>query len=91
MEVLYFLSIYIFVLVKLLKSKKIDKKYKIIYICMYVSYFIYMFSESLGRFSIGGSDCLGIVFFVTIPLLHANVIPEFPKLKENNKGENKEV
>jgi len=86
-EVLYFISIYIFVLVKMIKSKKLDKKYKIIYVCMYVAYFIYMFSESLGRFSIGGSDCLGMIFFVTIPLLHANIIPECPKLEENNKGE----
>lgn len=88
MEVIYFISIYIFVFVKMIRSKKLDKKYKIIYVCMYVAYFVYMFSESLGRFSIGGSDCLGMIFFVTIPLLHANIIPECPKLEENNKGEN---
>lgn len=87
MEVIYFISIYIFVFVKMIKSKKLDKKYKIIYVCMYVAYFVYMFSESLGRFSIGGSDCLGMIFFVTIPLLHANIIPECPKLEENSKGE----
>lgn len=90
-ELIYFISIYIFVFVKILKSNKLNKSYKIIYTCMYVSYFIYMFAESLGRFSIGGSDCLGIIFFVTIPLLHANVIPECPKPGENNKGEDIEA
>ena len=59
-------------MVKIIKSKSLDKKYKILFICLYLSYFVYMFSESLGRFSIGGSDCLGLIFFVSIPLLFAN-------------------
>lgn len=80
LELIYFISIYLFVIVKVIKSKKMNKKYKILYSCLYVSYFVYMFSESLGRFSIGGSDCLGIIFFVTIPLLHSNSIQE-----KNNK------
>lgn len=75
-ELIYFISIYLFVIVKVIRSKKMNKKYKILYSCLYISYFIYMFSESLGRFSIGGSDCLGIIFFVTIPLLHSNSIQE---------------
>ena len=71
-ELVYFLAIYLFVMVKIIKSKSLDKKYKILFICLYLSYFVYMFSESLGRFSIGGSDCLGLIFFVSIPLLFAN-------------------
>lgn len=73
-ELIYFLAIYLFVIIKLVKSNSLDKKYKILFICLYISYFVYMFSESLGRFSIGGSDCLGLIFFVSIPLLFANTI-----------------
>ena len=72
-ELIYFLTIYAFVIIKIIISKSLDKKYKILFLCLYLSYFIYMFSESLGRFSIGGSDCLGLIFFVSIPLLFANI------------------
>lgn len=85
-ELVYFISIYLFVIVTVLRSKKLSTKYKRIYICLYISYFVYMFSESLGRFSIGGSDCLGLVFFVTMPLLHANSNSEEVNVeKENNE------
>lgn len=91
-ELIYFISIYLFVIVKVIRSKKMNKKYKILYSCLYVSYFVYMFSESLGRFSIGGSDCLGIIFFVTIPLLHSNSIQEKnDKQPEISDLENKEL
>lgn len=70
-ELIYFLGIYVFVLVKTLKSK-IDKKYKSIYLAMFISFAVYMLFESLGRFSIGSSDTMCLVFFITIPLLHSN-------------------
>ena len=85
LELLYFLSIYVFVIINVLKSKTLDKKYKILYLCMFAVYFVYMFSESLGRFSIGGSDVLGLIFFVTIPLLHSNIIPENVKTEGEGK------
>lgn len=70
-ELIYFLALYGFVIVNMLKSK-MDKKYKSIYIAMFISFAIYMLFESLGRFSIGFSDTMCLVFFVTIPLLHSN-------------------
>lgn len=73
LELVYFISIYLIIIVKLIRSK-IGWKYKSIYLSMYISYTIYMCFESLGRFSIGSSDTLCLVFFVTIPLLHANSI-----------------
>lgn len=51
-------------------------KYKSIYLSMFISYTIYMYFESVGRFSIGCSDTLCLIFFVTIPLLHSNSIVE---------------
>ncbi len=81
-ELAYFILVYLFVFVKVIISKKMDKRYKIIYVILYITYFIYMISESLGRFSIGGSDCLGIIFFITIPLLHSNSLKE----KTENKN-----
>lgn len=83
-ELVYFISIYLFVFVKVIISKKMDKRYKIIYVILYITYFIYMISESLGRFSIGGSDCLGIIFFITIPLLHSNSIAKIDKCEIQN-------
>lgn len=88
-ELVYFISIYLFVFIRVIISKKMDKRYKIIYTILYITYFVYMISESLGRFSIGGSDCLALIFFVTIPLLHSNVIPE--KLDEKVNLENEEL
>lgn len=73
LEFLYFISLYLIVIIKLFRSQ-IEWKYKSIYLAMFVSYAIYMCFESLGRFSIGCSDTLCLIFFVTIPLLHANSI-----------------
>ncbi|MBR3614685.1 MAG: O-antigen ligase family protein [Clostridia bacterium] len=70
-ELLYFIALYLIVIIKMIKSK-MDRKYKSIYIAMFISYAIYMCFESLGRFSIGCSDTLCLIFFLTIPLLHAN-------------------
>ena len=39
---------------------------------MFITFAIYICFESFGRFSIGSSDTLCLIFFVTIPLLHAN-------------------
>lgn len=72
MELLYLLFIYFTVIKNVIKSN-IDKKYKILYICLYISYAIYCNFESLGRFSIGCADTMCLVFLVTIPLLHSNV------------------
>lgn len=87
-ELVYCISIYLFVIVKVIRSKTLEKKYKIIYSILYIVYAIYMFSESLGRFSIGGSDCLGLVFFVTIPMLHANCIgiQKEENIEQKNEG-----
>lgn len=73
LELLYFISLYLIIIIKLFRSE-IEWKYKAIYLAMFVSYVIYMCFESLGRFSIGCSDTLCLIFFVTIPLLHANSI-----------------
>lgn len=86
-ELLYFLSIYIIVSIKVLKSK-MEKKYKCIYISMIVSFLVYMYFESLGRFSIGWSDTMCMIYFITIPLLHAtscNKIEEHKEECEENK------
>lgn len=74
-ELVYFVVLYLIIIIKLLRSK-INWKYKSIYLSMFLSYAIYMYFESLGRFSIGCSDTLCLIFFVTIPLIHANCIPE---------------
>ncbi len=80
MELLYLLFIYFTVIKNVIKSN-IDKKYKILYICLYISYAIYCNFESLGRFSIGCADTMCLVFLVTIPLLHSNV-----KITQENKN-----
>lgn len=85
LELLYFISLYLVIIVKLLRSK-IGWKYKSIYLSMFISYVIYMCFESLGRFSIGCSDTLCLVFFVTIPLLHANSITEESTAKQLDKN-----
>lgn len=79
MELCFIVYIYSFVIRKILKSD-IDKKYKKLYIIMFITYAIYICFESFGRFSIGCSDTLCLIFFVTIPLLHANSIKEIKKL-----------
>lgn len=71
MELIFILYIYGFVIRKILKSD-MDKKYKNLYLTMFITFAIYICFESFGRFSIGCSDTLCLIFFITIPLLHAN-------------------
>ena len=71
MELIFILYIYGFVIKKVLKSN-IVKKYKSLYLAMFITFAIYICLESFGRFSIGCSDTLCLIFFVSIPLLHAN-------------------
>ena len=73
MLLVYILYIYYFVIRKL-KDSNIDKKYRALYVAMFITFVIYICFESFGRFSIGASDTLCLVFFVAIPLLHANSI-----------------
>lgn len=75
LELVYFGILYLIIIIKMLRSK-MGWKYKSIYLSMFISYVIYMYFESVGRFSIGCSDTLCLIFFVTIPLLHANSIVE---------------
>ncbi len=69
----YFSFIYYNVIRKIIKSN-LSKKLKRMYICMYITYGIYILFESCGRFSVGASDTLCLIFFITIPLLHSNSI-----------------
>ena len=82
LELLYFLSIYIVVLIKVIRSN-MKKEYKCIYIPMIITFLAYMLFESLGRFSIGWSDTICMIFFITIPLLHAN---SCKKVEEDCEG-----
>lgn len=79
MELFYLISIYIVIIVKVLKSQ-MDKTFKTIYISAFISYAIYCLFESLGRFSIGCADTVCLVMFISIPLLHANSIQEKKKV-----------
>ena len=79
MELVYLISIYIIVMKNVLKSN-IEKKYKLLYISLYLSYALYCGFESLGRFSIGCVDTMCLIFLITIPLLHSNT----NKNEENN-------
>ncbi|MBR3832380.1 MAG: O-antigen ligase family protein, partial [Mycoplasmataceae bacterium] len=64
--------IYIFYnVIKSIEKSKIDLKFKILYRIVFITYFIYAFFESVGRFSIGAVDVLCFIFFISIPLLHA--------------------
>lgn len=73
LELVFIIYIYFSVIKSILKSD-MDEKYKTIYKAMYITYFIYICFESFGRFSIGAPDTLCLIFFITIPLLHANSI-----------------
>lgn len=75
LELIYVLYIYFNVYKKLINSD-IDKKIRNRYLCFGISYFIYMLSESLGRFSIGYADTICMICFVTIPLLYSNSLKE---------------
>lgn len=81
MELVFFIFIHIFALVKVFISK-IDKKYKLLYLSMLISLAIYGMFESMSRFSIGCADTICLVFFITIPLLHSNT---YQKIDEENE------
>lgn len=80
MELIYIGFIYFSVIKNIIKSN-LDKKYISVYIAMFITYALYIALESFGRFSIGCSDTICFIFFITIPILHANSI------KENEKEE----
>lgn len=80
-ELVYIGFIYFIVIKKILKSD-LKKIFKTIYLVMYLTYFGYIMLESCGRFSIGCVDTLCMIFFVTIPLLHANSVKEFEANEE---------
>ena len=71
LELSFVIYIYSYIIRKI-KESNIDIKYKKIYKTVFITYFIYAFFESVGRFSIGAVDTLCFIFFITIPLLHAN-------------------
>lgn len=74
----YFSFIYYNVIRKIVKSD-LNKDIKRTYICMYITYGIYIMFESCGRFSLGSLDTLCLIFFITIPLLHSNSIKNMQK------------
>ena len=80
MELVFVLYIYWSVIRKVFKSD-MDRKYKKLYLTMFITFAIYICFESFGRFSIGCSDTLCSIFFVTIPLLHANSCGKTEKLE----------
>ena len=86
MELVFFIYIHIFTLVKVFISK-IDKKYKLFYLSMFISLAIYGMFESMSRFSIGCADTLCLIFFVTIPLLHSNTYQKSEEDKEQKLEE----
>lgn len=88
-ELVYFIGLGIMILVKVLKSQ-MQTTYKSLYLAMYISYAIYMCFESIGRFSIGCTDTLCLIFFFTIPLIHAtsNINERKEKFVENQIKEN---
>ena len=71
MELVFFLFIHIYTVVRIMKSE-IDKKYKMLYLSMFLSLAVYGLFETMGRFSLGYVDTLYLIFFITIPLLHTN-------------------
>lgn len=86
MEFIYIGFIFFSVIMKIYKSD-IEKEYKKIYTAMYMTYGMYIMLESFGRFSIGASDTICFIFFITIPLLHANSIKnKEQEIKENDNN-----
>ena len=82
-QLIYTGFIYLSVIIKVLKSK-MNKNFKKTYIIMFVMYAAYIMMESCGRFSIGAVDTLCMIFFITIPILHANSCTEIDE-KEGKK------
>ncbi len=94
MELVFFIFIHIFTLVKVFISK-LDKKYKLFYLSMLISLAIYGMFESMSRFSIGCADTICLIFFITVPLLHSNTYEKINEKGsenlEDNEIENDEV
>ena len=90
LELIGMVGIYLFVFYKVSKSN-MDKEYKIVYFNMLITFLIYMLTESFGRFAIGASDTICLIFFVSIPLLHANALEVYERKECNKINEEKEV
>lgn len=90
MELVFFIFIHIFTLVKVFISK-IDIKYKMFYLSAFLSLAIYGCFESMSRFSIGCADTICLIFFVTIPLLHSNTYKKSKRKKAKRYIEDEKV
>lgn len=80
-ELVYIISIFIYIMYRI-NNSKMSKSCKKVYLISYIMYALISMLETYGKFSIGFYDCLCLVFFVSIPLLHANI-----KKGENDKYE----
>lgn len=72
-ELFYVGILFLSVIRKVIKSD-LKNIYKKIYIIMYIGYALNICLESYGKFSIGFSDLLCLIFLVSMPLLHTNSI-----------------
>lgn len=88
MELTFFIFIHAYTFIRVIISK-IDKKYKLLYLAMYLSMAVYYMFESMSRFSIGCADTICLVFFITVPLLHANTYKDSLDEQDKNKKMNK--
>ena len=80
-ELVYIISIFIYIMYRI-NNSNMSKSCKKVYLISYIMYALISMLETYGKFSIGFYDCLCLVFFVSIPLLHANI-----KKGENDKYE----
>lgn len=83
-QLIYTGLIYLSVLIKVIKSG-MDKNFKMTYTMMFLTYAAYIMMESCGRFSIGAVDTLCMIFFITIPIVHANSCSKIKNSEENSK------
>ncbi len=67
-----FMGYMFFCIMKKIMKSDLKLNYKIIYINMYITYGMYVLLESIGRFSTESTDALCLIFFIALPLLHAN-------------------
>ena len=86
LELAYIIFIYYTVVKKIMKSD-LNIMLKRIYYIVYITYFIYIMFESLGRFSTSEIDATCLIFFISIPLLHANSIKQIDNNLEEKKDE----
>ena len=71
LELLLVVYIYYTIIKKIIKSD-LKNSFKRLYIMSYITYFVYILFESFGRFSTSPIDVVCLIFFVSLPLLHAN-------------------